>query len=171
MKVIAYLAISANGHIAKDDDSTDWVSEEQWEHFQKTVSKSDFAIMGRRTYEVMKPDEFVPDCHYIVLGGQLSDKITPPNVSFSSQQPEEVVASLRKHGGQHACLIGGAQTVTMFLQAKAVDELWLDIEPVLFGNGLNLIAESALEADLKLLEHTALPSGLVQLRYKLHYPA
>lgn len=53
MKTILYMSITANGMIAKDDDSTSWVSPTEWKSFSSMIQKTGNMIIGRRTYEVM----------------------------------------------------------------------------------------------------------------------
>lgn len=56
MKVILYMALTANGMIAKNDGNSDWVSPEDVESFTSVCQKTDTVIMGRKTYDVLSPD-------------------------------------------------------------------------------------------------------------------
>ena len=59
MNVILYMAISANGMIAKSDDDTSWVSTAEWDSYSQTVRKAGCLIIGRRTYDILtKQPEF-----------------------------------------------------------------------------------------------------------------
>jgi dihydrofolate reductase len=67
MKVILYMALSADGFIAAQNDETPW-SDEEWAAFQEFVKSCDAVLLGRRTYEIMtKGDEFAEGPEYIVI--------------------------------------------------------------------------------------------------------
>ena len=46
---------------------------------------------------------------------------------------------------------GGASVYTQFMQAGLVDELFLTVEPIVFGSGIKLFSETVL-AKMQLLE-------------------
>ena len=48
-------------------------------------------------------------------------------------------------------IAGGAQLATSFLTAGLVDELWLTIEPKIFGQGNSIVIAEKLDIQLKLL--------------------
>ena len=48
-------------------------------------------------------------------------------------------------------LVGGANVATSFLKEQLVDELWLTIEPKIFGTGGNFVIEEELDINLRLL--------------------
>ena len=47
--------------------------------------------------------------------------------------------------------MGGAHISTSFLKAKLIDELWLTIEPKIFGTGGSLVINENLDIELRLL--------------------
>ena len=52
-----------------------------------------------------------------------------------------------------------------FLRERLVDELTVNIVPLLLGDGRPLFASGIPQLPLRLLEAKSLPSGVVQLRY------
>ncbi len=59
MKIILYMAVTANGYIARDNGEVDWATETEWANFSAMIKKNGNMIIGRKTYEVMlKNDEF-----------------------------------------------------------------------------------------------------------------
>jgi len=48
-------------------------------------------------------------------------------------------------------VVGGSHIATSFLREQLIDELWLTIEPKIFGTGANFVTEEKLDIDLKLL--------------------
>jgi len=48
-------------------------------------------------------------------------------------------------------IVGGAQIATAFLKEQLIDELWLTIEPRIFGNGASFVTDEKLDIDLSLI--------------------
>ena len=46
-----FMAISIDGYIVKNDYSTDWVFDSDFEMFEKRVSESDAIIAGKTTHD------------------------------------------------------------------------------------------------------------------------
>lgn len=57
MKVILYMAISANGMIAKNDDNTNWISKIEWNSYSTAVKKAGCLVTGHRTYDILTRQE------------------------------------------------------------------------------------------------------------------
>ena len=53
MKVILYMAMTANGMIARENDEAPW-SKVVWREYYKFIKQNKNIIVGRRTYELMK---------------------------------------------------------------------------------------------------------------------
>lgn len=53
MKTILYMAITANGYIAKSDDDTDWISQYEWDSYSYMVQNVGAMIIGHRTYDIL----------------------------------------------------------------------------------------------------------------------
>ena len=70
MKVVASLAISANGMIADKNGNTPW-SKELWQSYIEIVNKFDNMIVGHTTYDIMKQagdfKSFAKRPHMVVL--------------------------------------------------------------------------------------------------------
>ena len=70
-------------------------------------------------------------------------------------------------GGKDVTIIGGASTGQQALRAGLVDELHIDLMPILLGGGLRLF--DALEPDqirLERIQVTELPAGRTHLRFR-----
>jgi len=62
-----------------------------------------------------------------------------PTVIFTKQAAAEIVSLLAERGHMESVIIGGAITMSMFMEAGLVDDIYFVVEPVLFGSGLPLI--------------------------------
>lgn len=166
MKVILYLSVTANGLIAKENDDTSWVSPTEWKSFSNMVQKVGNMVIGRRTYEVMcrnKEFEKLGKVKVVVVSKTLktNKKIT------TVKSPWEALAYLQQQDFSTALVCGGAQLNSSFMKEKLITEIYLDIEPIILGKGIQLFADTEFEAKLKLIGIKKLSKDEVQLQYKV----
>ncbi len=167
MKVILYMATTVNGFIAKENDDTSFVSKESWRNYLKAIRKSDAVILGRRTYEIMPRREFQKDCLYVTLTDKKSLRKRVPNVIFTAQRPKDVLTFLKAKGFKRISICGGGKLSASFMNENLIDEIYLDIEPVAFGEGVRLFADGSFESKLKLLQARKLSPNTLQLHYQI----
>ncbi len=89
----------------------------------------------------------------------------PRAVEFTGKTPEEVLSELRDRGKTQCALLGGEETYSAFLNAGLVDELWLTVEPVLFGSGKR-ISQNRIETSFSLEKTERLSPDVLHLKYK-----
>ena len=166
MKTILYMAVTANGYIADLDDNVDWISTESWQSYQKLVATHKVAIIGRRTFELMKADEFVKGCHYYVLTSKTGLK-TSGNVTVTDKSPTELLDQLEQEGVDSVCILGGSYLIAGFVYSNLITELFLDVEPFLIGDGIPLFAQETATISLKLLGTHMLNENTIQLHYQV----
>lgn len=96
MKVILYMAITANGMIAKTDGNSDWVSSEDTESFTKHSRNAGVVILGRKAYQLFDQNYPLPlknGIHY-VMTSKTNMSSDDPTVRFTNKSPEELVEPL-----------------------------------------------------------------------------
>jgi dihydrofolate reductase len=103
----------------------------------------------------------------IVLTHDTAAKPSRSNVVFTDRTPQEIVRVLEARGHHEAVIIGGTQTVSEFVKSGLVDELYLVVEPVLFGAGLPLLRDVDAEYKMALMDVQKLNPHTVQLHYQL----
>ncbi|MBI4170836.1 MAG: dihydrofolate reductase [Candidatus Aenigmarchaeota archaeon] len=168
MKVVLYMAMTANGIIAKEDDDTSFVSKAEWKSFRAMIRRTGNMVIGRRTYEIMrKADEFagLDKVKIVVVTHDISLKGDTTNIIFTSKQPKEVLRLLKKEGFSKVLIAGGSALNASFMKENLVDEVYLDVEPAVFGKGIRLFAEADFEAKLRLLEIRKLSKNVIHLHY------
>lgn len=164
MKTTLYMAMTVNGYIAKEDNETSW-SDEEWRSFAGFVDQSKNLIIGRKTYELMQEEnqfEKVGNPFTVVLSS--SDEMAKEGFVFA-KSPREALNVLKEKKFQHALIGGGALTNTSFIKQGLVDEIILDIEPMVFGKGINLFSGEDFETRLEFIEMKKLSDSTIQLRY------
>lgn len=168
----AYLAISADGFIARPDGSVDWLHDYDPAEF----GYADFSagigtvVMGRTTFETVRA--FGGDWPYagkhsvVVTSKPLPDP--PPSTAARAADFSALAAELRATAGDgDVWLVGGPRLWGGFLQAGALDRLELYVIPRLLGRGIPLLAgDAAGDTALDLLEATTLARGVVRQVYR-----
>jgi dihydrofolate reductase len=155
MKTILIFVATLDGKVTKWGDPyvRKWSSKEDQEYFRKIWKDSRLIVMGSSTYNA---DRIKPSVnhHFIVMTSEpvkYKELEIPGQLEFSDKSPAQLSASLNEKGYKNMLLVGGPHIATSFLKEQLVDELWLTIEPVIFGTGGNFVINENLDIDLKLL--------------------
>ncbi|MEK7537680.1 MAG: dihydrofolate reductase family protein [Patescibacteria group bacterium] len=167
MKLTLYMAISIDGFIARDDDSTPW-SETEWTAYAEFVKSKGNLIVGRRTYEMMKAAgefERISRPFTVVLSESRSG--SPDGKTMFAKTPDEAMAVLKGQGFTAAVLGGGTAANTVFLQAGLIDEIILDVEAVFFGSGKRLFDVAVPMPKLRLIENKTLGETVARIHYRV----
>ena len=170
MKTILYLAMTANGFIAKENDNTDFVSEEEMRAFDAMSKKAGNIIIGSKTFEVLKKEKLFPyDERYNVVMSKKKIKNTwgEDEVWVTNASPREVIDELEAGGHKIAFIGGGSEIASSFMKAGVVDEVYLDVEPMIFGKGIPLLKPADFEIKLKLINTKKISENTVQLHYQV----
>lgn len=166
MKVFLIAAISADGYIARHTtELADWTSSEDKRLFAKLTKEAGVMVMGAKTLATI--GRALPGRRTIVYTHH-PDRLNIDGVEPTSEDPIELIERLRSEDAAAVAICGGASIYTLFMQAELVDELYITIEPTVFGAGVSLFNES-LRASLRLLESTSLTPDSLLLHYAVHY--
>lgn len=164
MKVTLIAAISADGKIAEkaEQSSLDWTSKEDTKFFIEKTKEAGTVVMGRKTFATInKP---LKGRRVIVLTRDPSKETPMPGVEFSNAEPIALVRQLESEGVAELALAGGASVYGQFLQAGLVTDIYLTVEPILFGGGVPL-AQGFERVPLKLESIKQLNPQTVVLHY------
>lgn len=174
MKVILAMVVSLNGKTTKGEikSPTEWASSEDQLHFQSLVASNNLIVMGSKTYEASKAFiRLQKDKLRIVLTrnpGKFKDFSVLGQLEFSNESPDDIVKRLEKNGYRQILLASGANINTLFFQSKLIDEIWLTVEPRIFGLGKNLVEDANLDVQLSLESVKKLnKKGTLLLKYKV----
>lgn len=168
MKVILYMATSINGCITKGDNDSDWVSDIDWKEFNKLKNDSGVMVMGSKTYEQFGNDFPQEGALNVVMTHDPSLlREDLKGALFTGKSPKEVLKMLEEKGFSQIMLIGGMKLNTSFLKDNLIDEIWVDIHPLLIGEGKAIFEQIKLFHDLKLLECKQLDGDQILLKYKI----
>ena len=169
MHITLYMAMTLNGMIARQDDTTAFLSKKEWQSFIATVKQAGALITGRKSYQVMLDQgdfERFDDATVVMVSGD-SRSYAAKRGHFCILNPQKAIDFLKQRGYENAILAGGGKLNAAFLRENLVDEIIVDIEPWVLGKGIPFAAPMDFEKKLKLLEVKQLSSSLVQLKYRV----
>ena len=166
MKIILYLATSADGFIARKNGSVDWLSEfsnsaEDY-GYKEFLDSVGTVVLGNTTYKEFKAPYEGKKC--IVFSRKNKGK--KENITYVNTGVKEFVQSLEDD--ENIWLVGGADIAKEFLKNNLVDEYIVTIIPTMLGEGIPLFGENYGEHKLKLLNVKSFDCGVVQLHYQLN---
>ena len=169
MKISIYIATSANGKISNERNVPDWLSPEYGQGFASICQKFKAVIMGKTTYNILAPN-YLPlqqDGTTVVLTTDTQARSDNPTVIFTKSTAAEIAEMLAKKGHTEAVIIGGTKTMSEFINAGVVSDIYFVVEPVLFGSGLPLLENVKLELKLNLLDVSKLNENTIQIHYAI----
>ena len=156
-KVIASMAMSLDGYIAKKNGDTSWLnnamSPEEDYGFEDFMSKIGAYIIGANTYReitksgMMGGDDKVPT--YVV--SHQKDLKVGQNTYLYSGDLAELVKKVKAETEKDIWLFGGGDLTTQFINLNLVDELALAIIPVLIGGDVPFFSNVVEQKNLILL--------------------
>ena len=155
MKKILVFVTSLDGKITQwgEFPIKKWTSKEDQLYFKKTWDDSPLIIMGSSTYNA-GPTIPSPEHHLVIMTSnpaKYKNQEVVGQVEFTDQTPTQLVAHYEKLGLKQLTIVGGSHIATSFFKAQCIDEVWLTIEPKIFGTGGNFVIDEKLNIDLQLV--------------------
>lgn len=180
-------AASLDGFLAGADGSLDWL------HFSKDVQEVmtnywkdvDTILMGRKTYVASagqyapaedKPNKSKPaksrkrkepTMRTYVFSRTLT-AIEVPGVELVAADAVQFVRELKSRPAKGICLMGGGELAQPLLAAGLVDEIGLNIHPILLGSGIPVFRDPGHRIKLALAECRKLEEGCILANYTVH---
>jgi len=168
MEIVGIAAISLDGFITKhDEEGTAFTSAADQKFFREALWEFDCHIFGSKTFLASRTAilrNLTRERLRMVLTRspeKYSAYQHPDMLEFTSDPPEDVIAALKRREKKRCAVLGGGEVYALFFAKNLLDELWLTVEPKLFGEGKKLIPERMaigllLKDMVKLSEHTLL---------------
>ena len=172
------VAISLDGFIAPEDESTDWIIQDPTIDFVALYASFDVFVMGRKTYEAVTADpSFQPfkgrPKESIVVVSRSLTAHEHPGITVLANGVIDHIRALKKQTGQSIWLMGGGWLASECLAAGLLDTVEAAIMPVLLGSGYKLISTRSRRdggsSELALRSVTKLDSGILMTKYDVIY--
>lgn len=187
-KIVSFAHMSLDGIISSTIDgmhSLGWISisEDLFNFVEERIQKTDTALYGRVTYEMMEaywptagdaPDASAHDIAHsrwyksarkVVLSKSLAGK-SLPNTQIISTNLRDEINQLKQGSGSEILLFGSPSANHALMAEDLIDEYWLFLNPVVVGQGVPLFRNIRHLTRLKLVNTKLFPSGVVGLQYE-----
>jgi dihydrofolate reductase len=183
-KVTLGLANSLDNYIARKDGGFDWIhwSKEVAEISAKFMKTVDALLIGRKTYEGMLAygqTSYPGAKNYVFSRSKkkrdalkkslLAKKKADRNVEVVSADAAKFVHELKHKQGKGIVIFGGGELAKSLFEADLIDEIVLNIHPVLLGSGIPLFHEMKKQIDLELLDCKILKGGYLAVTYRVKH--
>lgn len=140
-----------------------WRSKEDGEWFTKITKEASVMVVGSTTYKTFRVKR-APSGRRLVIYTNHPEAIEGEGVETTNEDPRALILRLERDGLQMVTVIGGSMINKLFLDSGMVDELYLTVEPVLFGAGVPLFS-GPVAAKLQLLDERKLNDSTLLLHY------
>ncbi|WP_018615058.1 dihydrofolate reductase family protein [Segetibacter koreensis] len=183
-KLISFMHISLDGFVAGPNGEMNWikVDEEIFDHVGERISKTDTALYGRVTYEMMQNywpnagdepgaskhdvehSKWYNKAHKLVLSKTMKGASLADTTIISDNLSNEI--NEIKQGEGSEILVFGSPTAThSLIQLNLIDGYWLFVNPIILGRGIPLFADVKDKIKLNLLTIRQFTSGVTELNY------
>lgn len=154
-RAVFYGAISLDGFLADKEDRLEWLYQQEggelvpYEAFYQTI---DYIMMGRRTYEVVKRDQeltvIYPEKENYVFSHSVLE--VDSNLQVVNEDPVEFIKNLP--ADKTVWVVGGGALLQPVIEAGLIEEWWIQIVPLLLGEGIPLFLPQTNQQKFQLLE-------------------
>lgn len=171
MKVVLFMAMSLNGIIARENNEEDFLSNIGWDVLCDLAKQYKSFIWGRKTYEVVQTWEKryftqeIEQAKKIIVSNQSNLNLASGYELASS--PTAAIDKLSNYGFSTTVLTGGATLNSSFAKENLIDEVLLNIEPIVVGSGIPLFSPLKFDLPLKLISSKSIDGKVVQLKYSV----
>lgn len=172
MHTVGIAVMSLDGCLTRHDEpGTGFASEADQRFFRKAMGTFDCVLMGGGGYRAAR-DAILANLGRQQLRVVLTRTPTryrgdnrPGALEFCSDVPAVAIRKLGERGYARCAMVGGGRLLSACLRDRLLNELWITVEPVIFGKGYRLI-DGAVEARFELLGTELLGPNTLLLRYR-----
>ncbi|KAA1188668.1 dihydrofolate reductase family protein [Paenibacillus sp. B2(2019)] len=179
-KIVAGLFMSLDGVVDSLEASPKkWGSNEMNETIAAGVAQADTVLLGPRTYKMLAQfwqhqSDDLPMARflnhsdkYLVSSTITEDMLEWQPASLIKGNLFEEIMELKQQPGKNIQIPGSPKLVRSLLQNGLLDELRLNICPVVVGSGMRLFDEITNQVPLHLVDSKAYSNGVVGLTYRI----
>jgi dihydrofolate reductase len=176
--------ISLDGYVAGPKGEMNWIKVDQeiFDYVGNRIQKSDTAMYGRVTYDMMenywpkagdKPKASKHDIEHsrwynnvrkVVLSNSLKGADLE-NTKIINDNLEEEINDLRQKPGDDILVFGSPTATHSLIRQNLIDGYWLFLNPIILGQGISLFSDNQDKTKLKLLNTHQFTSGVTELNY------
>ncbi len=168
IKTYIIVAETADGKIARHSNhEANWTSRTDKKHFIEMTKKSGVMIMGLNTFKTF-PSPLKDRLHIVYSDEENAEKNNIPGVvEYTKDNPEILIKKLEDRGFKEVAICGGSTIYTMFMKSGLVKNIYITIEPKLFGEGMSIFNQS-LDVNMKLIGAKVVnEDGVILVEYEI----
>ena len=174
MRTFTYgAACSLDGYITAPDGGLDWLhfSRDVQEEVTRSWAGVDVMLMGRKTWEFAAAqgggDGGMPGVTTYLFSRTLTE--SPRGVQLVSSDAGAFVRELKRQPGGKILVMGGGELGQSLFAADVIDEVGLNVHPVLLGGGVPLFRDAGRRIALELVENRTIDGGCVLATYRVRH--
>ena len=171
-KVTWSAACSLDLMLAGPDGGLDWLrwSDDAAALVGASWQGVDTLLMGRKTYDFAAKSGGGGDAgdspiHTFIFSRTMTE--APKGATLVASDPAAFVRDLKQQEGGDIIVMGGGALASVLIEGGAVDEIGLNLHPVLLGGGTPFFRPLARQVALTLIEARPLAKDCVSLRYRV----
>ncbi len=156
-------AMTADGFIARDaHHPAFWSSHEDKKRFVDLTKRAGVIVMGSTTFKTL-PRPLAERVNIVYSRSKQFE-----GVEMTQSDPRTLLNELEGRGFKEVAICGGAEIYNLFLRAKAIQKIYLTIEPLVFGKGVTMFKDEV-NYRLELMNIEKTEHGALMLEYNVHY--
>jgi len=176
MRTVTYgAACSLDGFIAGPGSSIDWLhmSPDVGAIMGAYFSTIDTMLMGRKTFEFAQAmaagGEAGPEMKGIetYVFSRTLTRMPDPKATLVREDAGAFVRDLKQQPGKGICVMGGGELARSLFEAGVVDEVSVNIHPILLGGGVPMFPAGPSRVHMELVESRVLKGGCVLANYRV----
>jgi dihydrofolate reductase len=179
-KVVVSTYATLDGVFEDPAWSAPYWSDEAQSFARDQLWASDALLLGRATYEAFaaswpteewleREGEFAERMNSLpkfVASTRLEEPLEWSNSSLLKGEVAEEVRKLKDQAGQDILMYSSVELMYTLMEHGLIDEYRIWVHPVLLGSGRRLFKEGIEKTELRLVDTTTLPNGVVVLAYQ-----
>jgi dihydrofolate reductase len=174
-KIALLMHTSLDGFVAGPNGEIGWIklSDELFEYVNTVTAKSDTAnywpTAGDKpnaTKHEVDHSRWANNALKIVVSKTL-EKTDWQNTRIIHENVEEEILKLKSQPGKDMLMIGSPTLAHYFMDKGLFDELYINVNPIVLGEGKPLFKDAKEKINLKLLEVKTFEIGVVGLHYEV----
>jgi dihydrofolate reductase len=176
-KIVAGLFMSLDGVVDSPENSPHkWINKEIMESITAGIAQADAVLLGPRTYQLlaqfwqhqssdMPMANFLNNSLKYVVSNTFDTLEWQPATLIKGNLVEELT-KLKLQPGKNIQIPGSPKLVRSLLRDGLLDELNLNICPVVVGTGMRLFDEINNQLNLKLVDSKIYSNGVLGVKYQ-----
>ena len=173
MRKITYgAAVSLDGFIAGANEEINWLlmSDDVNAIMAESWKGVDTMLMGRKTYEFAArmgggPADGPSKLKTYIFSTTMAD--APARAVLVREDAVSFVRAMKAEPGGDIILMGGGELAATLIEGGVVDEIGLNVHPVLLGGGVPMFAAMGRQVTLTLTEARPIAKDCVLLMYRV----